>query len=268
MCRLLRVLLLRFPDRSFVFAGDSGYGTHEVARSCHRHRARLTLVSKLHPDANLFDPPAPYTGKGRPRLKGGRRPKPRAAVAAATGLTRLEVGWYGGGTRRVDTVEGAGHWYKAGAGLVPVRWVYVRDKGGTHRDEYFFTTAPELSAAAVIGYYCGRWNIETTFQEARGCLGLETTRGWRKNTVLRAGPCLLGLYSVVAILFHALPESKRTGAVAWPGKATVTFSDALCAVRRWLWAETVLPQAGEDADLDKLPTPMRELLLATLAPAT
>ena len=267
MCGLLRVLLMRFPDRTFIFAGDSGYGTHEVARFCYRHRTRLTLVSKLHPDANLFDLPPPYTGKGRPRVKGDRRKKPREAVAAATSFTRLEVGWYGGGRRRVETLDGTGHWYKGGRGLVPLRWVFVRDQTGTHRDEYFFTTDPNLTPTAVIDHYCGRWNIEITFQEARSCLGLETTRGWRKNTVLRAGPCLLGLYSVVAILFHTLPASKRVGAVSWPGKATVTFSDALCAVRRWLWAEAVLPQAGDGTALQKLPESIRELLLTTLAPA-
>jgi hypothetical protein len=27
MCRLLRLLLIRFPGRAFVFAGDSGYGS-------------------------------------------------------------------------------------------------------------------------------------------------------------------------------------------------------------------------------------------------
>ena len=268
MCGLLRLLLIRFPGRSFVFAGDSGYGTHEVARFCYRHRARLTLVSKLHPDANLFDPPPPYAGKGRPRLKGQRRLKPRQAVGAAESFTRLEVGWYGGGKRRVETLDGTGHWHKGGRGLVPLRWVFVRDVSGTHRDEYFFTTDPSLTPSTVIGHYCGRWNIETTFQEARSGLGLETTRGWREKTVLRAAPCLLGLYSVVALLFHMLPESKRTGALSWPGKATVTFSDALSAVRRWLWAEAILPQAGADATLDKLPTAVRELLLTTLAPAT
>src|SRR4051794_28766096 len=57
MCRLLRLVPIRFPARAFVFAGDSGFGTHAVARFCHRHRRRLTLVSKLHPDANLFAPP-------------------------------------------------------------------------------------------------------------------------------------------------------------------------------------------------------------------
>jgi hypothetical protein len=265
-CRLLRLLLARFPDRTFVFTGDSGYGTHEVSRFCHRHRGRLTLVSKCHPDINLFDPPPPYAGNGRPRVKGGRLPKPRQAAATAP-RTRLRVVWYGGGTRRVEAATGCGHWYKGGCGLVPVRWVFVHDATGTHRDEYLFTTDPTLSADAVVAAYCGRWNVETTFQEARCCLGLETTRGWCKNTVLRAGPCLLGLYSVVAVLFHALPEAKRVGAVAWPGKTTVTFSDALCAVRRWLWAEAVLPQAGEDAALEKLPRAVRELLLTTLAPA-
>ena len=108
----------------------------------------------------------------------------------------------------------------------------------------------------MIGHYCGRWNIETTFQEARCCLGVESTRGWCARTVLRAGPCLLGLYTVVAVLFHALPESKRTGGVSRPGKATVTFSDALCAVRRWLWAEAVLPHAGNRTALQKLPEPI------------
>jgi hypothetical protein len=47
----------------------------------------------------------------------------------------------------------------------------------------------------------------------------------------------------------------------------VTFSDALCAVRRWLWTEAVLPQAGAAGAIEKLPAPVRELLLTTLAPA-
>jgi hypothetical protein len=267
MCVLLRVLLIRFPSRAFVFAGDAGYGTHELTRFCQRHRDRLTLVSKLHPDANLFDPPPPYAGKGRPRVKGVRLPKPRQAVDAATTLTPLKVGWYGGGQRQVETLTGTGHWYKAGRGLVAIRWAFVRDATGTHRDEYFFTTDVGLSVSAVVEAYCGRWNIETTFQEMRSELGLETTRGWREKTVLRAAPCLFGLYTVVAILFHTLPESKRTGAVEWPGKSVTTFSDALCAVRRWLWAESLLPQASQTTGLEKLPESVRELLLTTLAPA-
>ena len=90
--------------------------------------------------------------------------------------------------------------------------------------------------------------------------GVETTRGRCRQTVLRAAPCLFGLYTVVAVLFHSLPAKKRTGAISWPGKATVTFSDAL-------WAETVLPQAGDATAPQKLPKRVWELLLTTLATA-
>jgi len=116
MCRLLRVLLIRFLGRRFVFVGDSGYGTHEVARFAHRHRDRLVLVSELHPEANLFEPPPSYRGKGCPRLKGSRRPEPREAVAAARRRRLSTVGWYGCGTRRVDIVTGTGYSYKSGTG--------------------------------------------------------------------------------------------------------------------------------------------------------
>src|SRR5665213_1510666 len=115
MIRLLRLMLRWFPDRSFVFVGDAGYGTHEVARFAYRRRDRLTLVSKLHPDANLFQPPPPYAGKGRPRVKGARLPKPRQAVAQTSRLRQQTVPWYGGGQRPVRLASGAGCWYKAGA---------------------------------------------------------------------------------------------------------------------------------------------------------
>jgi hypothetical protein len=269
MCRLLRLMLIRFPARTFAFVGDAGYGTHEVARFCCRHRGRLTRVSKLHPDANLVQPPPPYAGQGRPRVKGAALPKPRQAVAhlAPRSRTRLTVGWYGGGTRRVATVTGTGHWYKSGRGLVPIRWVFVEDLTGTHREEYFFTTDPGRPPAAVITAYTGRWNLETTFQECRSCLGLESTRGWCRATVLRAAPCLFGLYSVVAALYHLLPEAKRTGRITWPGKAGVTFSDAVGAVRQWLWAEGVFPQAIGPSAAQKLPPSFRDLVLASLATA-
>jgi hypothetical protein len=267
MCRLLRLMLMRFPARRFAFVGDSGYGTHEVARFVRRHGDRLTLVSKLHPEANLFEPPPPYSGKGRPRVKGDRRPKPREGVAAARRRRRLTVGWYGGGTRRVEVVTGTGHWYKAAEGLVPIRWVFVHDLDGTHRDEYFYTTDTALAPAEIVTRYARRWAIECTFQESRAHLRSETPRGRCPRTVLRATPCLFGLYSVVALLYHALPEAKRSGGVRWPGKAGATFSDALCAVRLWIWSEGVFPRAGARFGLGKLPDPLREVLRTALAPA-
>jgi hypothetical protein len=267
LCRLVAVVLRWFPERRFLLVGDAGYGTHEVARFCQRRRDRLTLVSKLHPDANLFEPPPPYTGHGRPRVKGQALPKPSQTVAGVRRFRRRTVAWYGGGRRRVAVKSGRGHWYKSGQGLVALRWVFVRDDSGTHRDEYFYSTDPSLAPETIIALYTGRWNIETTFQELRAHLGLESTRGWCRRTVLRAAPCLFGLYTLVTLLFVSLPPDQRTGSVGWPGKATVTFSDALSAVRRWLWSSWVFPQVGGDRVIQQLPQPVQILLFSALAPA-
>jgi hypothetical protein len=266
LCRLVAVLLRWFPARRFVLVGDAGYGTHEVARFCLARRDRLTLVSKLHPEANLSEPPPSYGGTGRPRVRGAALPKPSQAAAKAR-PRRAVVRWDGGGTRLVSVASGTGRWYKSGQGLVPLRWVFVRDASGTHRDEHFYATDPALSPEAVVGHDCWRCNVEATFQEARAHLGLETSRGWCRRTVPRAAPCLVGLCSVLALLFAALPEAQRSGSVCWPGKAVVTFSAALTAVRRRLWSAWVVPQAGGSAAVRQLPEPLQGLLLSALAPA-
>jgi hypothetical protein len=270
MRQLLAVLIHWFPDRQFVFAGDGGYGTHALARFAHRHQRHLSLVSLFYPDANLYDPPPVVVGKrnGRPRKKGDKLPTPEAVVAATSGPTALNVSWYGGGRREVDVVSGTGHWFKSGKGLVPVLWVFVRDRTGTHRDSYRFSTDLTLTAQQVIAIYTGRWSIETTFQELRAYLGLETTRGWKERTILRAAPCLFGLSSVVALLYAALPAgTEHPGAVTYRGKTAVAFSDAITAVRRQLWLEGVFESHGKSEVFQNLPRPFQAVLLAALAPA-
>jgi hypothetical protein len=264
---LLRLLLRWFPDRQFLFAGDQNYGSHEMAALAPRTRGRLQVVSKFYPNANLYEPPPAYAGNGRPRVKGAKLPTPQEVVATAR-RRRLNVAWDGGGRRDVEVVTGTGHWYKAGEGLVPVRWVYVHDLTGTHREEYFYSTDLTLTAPESIEEYTGRWNIETTFEDSRAYLGLESTRGWCARTVGRAEPCLLGLYSVVALLYWLLPPGEQDqGAVEWEGKGTVTFSDAISAVRRWLWTRWVFPRAGHAATFAKLPEAFQQFLLSALAPA-
>jgi DDE superfamily endonuclease len=269
--RLLRqlccVLWRWFRQRRLVLSADGNYGSHEMARFAARHRRRLTLVSKFYPEAQLYEPPPPYTGHGRPRVKGAKQPTP-AQVVAASQCTPLHVAWYGGGQRDVEVVSGTGHWYKAGEGLVGVRWVFVHDVSGTHRDEYFFTTDSTLSSQAILETYVGRWNEETTFQEMRSYLGLETTRGHKEATVLRVAPCLFGLYTIVVALYRQLPRRyTRTRVVDWPGKQDVTFSDAITAVRRWLWLEWVFAIPGCHKAFEKLSRAFQAVLLSALAPS-
>jgi hypothetical protein len=266
--QMLHILLHWFPDRTFVCAADGNYAAHELAELAAAHPRRLTFVSKFYADANLFEPPPAYAGQGRPRVKGRELPKPAQVVGDAATRPVLEVAWYGGERRRVEVVTGIGRWYKGGRPLVAVRWVFVRDRTGTHRDEYFFTTDVTMSPAGVIETYTGRWNIETTFQEARSYLGLETTRGRVRNTVLRAEPSLFALYTVVAWLYAELPvRYRRVRAVDWVGKSDVTFSDAITAVRRWLWVEWVFSLTGHRETFEKLGGALQQIVLQGLAPA-
>ena len=221
MRQLLSVLTHWFPDRQFVFAGDGGYGTHALARFAHRHRRHLSLVSLFHANAALHDPPPVVLGKknGRPRKKGEKRPAPAAVVAATESReTRgVLVRWWPPhrrGSQRDRPMA------QVGRGIGRVLWVFVHDLTGTHRDSYLFTTDLAMPVSRVIETYTGRWNIETTFQEIRAYLGVETTRGRTRNTVLRVAPCLFGMYSVVALLYAELPAGyTRVRVVDWPGKA-------------------------------------------------
>lgn len=270
MRQLLAVLIHWFPQRHFIFSGDGSYSTHELAGFAHKHRGHLTLVSRFYPDANLYDPPPTVRGKrraGRPRKKGAKRPSPQQVVAGAK-RRRMRVRWYGGTTRKVKVVSGRGHWHKGGQDLVPIRWVFVHDLTGTHRDEYFFTTHVKMPVRQLIETYTARWSIETTFQEMRAYLGLESTRGRTQATVLRAAPCLFGLFSVVVVLYAMLPARYTLDAkVLWLGKSEVSFSDAITAVRRWMWVEWIFVTCGHKQAFTKLPRPLRAILLYALAPA-
>ena len=55
-------------------------------------------------------------------------------------------------------------------------------------------------AAQVVAWFVARWPLEVTFQEARALLGLETTRHWCRQSVLRVTPILLGLFTAANLL--------------------------------------------------------------------
>lgn len=270
MRQLLCVLIHWFPQRKFTFAGDGGYGTHAFARFARRYQRHLSLVSRFYPEANLNAPPPRRRSgtNGRPRLKGRKLPGPAQVVARANQRQRVRVSWYGGKTRQIEFVTGTGHWYRMGEGLVEVKWVYVHDATGTHRDEYFFTTDLSLSPKQIVELFTGRWAIEVTFEEVREHLGFGTTRGWSERTVLRAEPCLLGLYSLVALWWAGLPASlAQRPIITWPGKHGLSFSDAVIHVRRQVWLYWVFQQPGLPRLFQKLKTAEQLLLLNALTTA-
>ncbi len=265
--QLMAVLIHWFPDRKFIFLGDGGYASHELAQFCSRHARHATLVSRFYANANLYTPaPKCKRSLGRPPKKGRKLPSPQQVVAQSR-LRKTQVSWFGGSTRRVGLVSGAGHWYKGGHGLVPVRWVFVRDLQGTHRDEYFYTTDPTMAPEEIVSLYTRRWPIETTFQEMRAHLGFETTRQRTAKSVLRTAPWLLGLYSVICLIFAEQSRRKkpRIGSRPWYTKTEPTFSDAMVTVRRLFWSETILRGSPNHRAFKKISPKLRETLLDYLA---
>jgi hypothetical protein len=88
--------------------------------------------------------------------------------------------------------------------VLPIRWVLVRDPTGRLTPRAYFSTCPKDQPRALVQPFVKRWTIETTFEESRAHLGLETPRQWSDLAIERTTPCLFGLYSVTALLAHAL----------------------------------------------------------------
>ena len=268
--RLLARVVRWFPARQFIVVGDAGYGTSETARFCHRYGRHLTLVSKFYRDAALYEPPPPRMPRttGRPRVKGQKLASPPAVVAPQRHRICLTVAWYGGTTRNIELVTGTGHWYRLGEDLVAVRWVYVHDATGTHRDEYLFTTDLQMPPKQIVECYTQRWSIETTFQECRAYLKRESTQGYCRATVLRLTPCLFGLYTAIVLLYLQLPKPLRTlRVVCWKGKTTVTFSDLMTCVRRAIAEQWLFHTPDDRQAFSKLSRSLQDMILYALAPA-
>lgn len=245
LARQLACVLRRwFPNRRLVLLGDGGFASFDLAQRVDRMGA--VLVARFYDDANLYAPaPRPTPGRrGRKPLMGAKLPAPKATAAHAK-ADEVTLRWYGGSTRRVALVSRTALWRRPGRGVLPVRWVRVRDLEGTHRDEYLFSTDTNMTPQQIVEAFTARWCIETTFQEANAHLGLATTRQRCERSVLRTAPCLLGLFSVVSIIAatHARRYAKgklRVTQRPWYTKAEPTFSDAIHCVRTLFWRDSII----------------------------
>jgi hypothetical protein len=83
--------------------------------------------------------------------------------------------------------------------------------------------------------------VVPSFEEVRAHLGVETQRQWSDKAILRTTPVLLGLFSIVTLWAHDLSKSRKLKprTAAWYPKAVLTFSDAIAAVRREIWAHQI-----------------------------
>jgi hypothetical protein len=246
------------PGRRIIFVGDSSFAVHELAHAITR---RATLISRLRLDANLFAPPAKRTSRtmGRPAQKGTTLPKLKTLLSnPATSWTRIIVSaWYGHGDgKALEITSGTALWYRPGTPVLPVRWVLVRDPDAKRDPQAFFSTDVTLAPADIIALYVRRWQIEVTFAETRAHLGVETQRQWTDKAIARTTPALLGFYSLVSLWACDLLTSTSTPyAAAWYRKTSLTFSDAIGAVRLELWVGDINPHSPPNRETHNIPAP-------------
>lgn len=83
----------------------------------------------------------------------------------------------------------------------------------------------------------------------------------------RTTPCLLGLFSLVALAADRLHAAGAlpTRRAAWYPKPVPTFSDALAAVRRDLWHHQISRTSEPPADTAIIPRRLLERLTDALA---
>ena len=131
----------------------------------------------------------------------------------------------------------------------------MRDPLGEFRPQAFLCTDVDAGPVDILSWSVRRWATEVTFAEARRHLGAETQRQWPDRAVARTTPVLLGLYSPVALRADELQRRSAVlpRAAAWYAKPAPTFSDALAAVRRTLWADAASCTSAADGNAAKVP---------------
>jgi hypothetical protein len=267
------LLLVRrwWPEREIVAVADSAYASLRLLASCRRFLPQpVTFITRLRLDAALYDPAPPRTAgqMGRPRLKGERLPNLSVVAedSSTVWASAIVEDWYGGGKRTLEVASATAVWYSTGLPAVPIRWVLVRDPQGEFKTQALLCTELGARPEQILRWFVMRWQMETTFQEARRHLGVETQRQWSELAIRRTTPALLGLFSLITVFAHQRTRQSLEAVrrAAWYCKPRPTFSDALALVRRELWTHETFRRSSREPDTVKVPRTFVEHLTETL----
>jgi hypothetical protein len=267
--QLIGVIQRWLPGREVVVVADSSYAVIELLKQV-SDMPDVSLITRLRLDAALYDPAPPRRPgqNGRPRKKGARRPTLHQGLKdPSTRWTQVRVNnWDGGGVREVEVCTDTAVWYHTGLPPVPVRWLLIRDPQDDFEPQALVTTHLAHTPEQMLEWFVRRWTMEVTFEEARAHLGLETQRQWNDQAIGRTTPALLGLYSLVTLMAHALQETEAhvVRTAAWYAKACPTFSDALAVVRRELWSACHFSMSESHPEMIKIPRSLFERLTETV----
>jgi DDE superfamily endonuclease len=263
--QIIQLVVRWLPRRTVVFVADSSFAVISLLKRVSNLEG-ASLITRLRLDAALYDqaPERKQGQRGRPRLKGARRPTLKKVLDdGRRKWTRLEIdNWYGGAKREVEVCTDTAIWYHAGLPAVEIRWVLIRDPLGKFDPQALLSTDTQHTPQQILCWFVRRWTMEVTFEEARAHLGVETQRQWNDLAIGRTTPALMGLYSIVTLTTEALmkSETKVIRTAAWYAKTQPTFCDAIAMVRRTLWSHCHFSTSGQYSDVIKIPRSLFERL--------
>lgn len=263
--QMVRLVHRFLPERQVRVLGDTAYSCLELGVQA--RRCGVTLVTPARLDSVLHAPPPEQRRRGgKPQVVGARLPSLEAVLAdPATVWQQSQIEWYAQGPRTVEWCTGTALWYRIGHPPLPIRWVLTRDPAGKRPVKALLCTDQTLSAQTIICTFMHRWPIETTFEESRAHLGVETQRQWSDLAIERTTPLLLGLYSLVALAGVQMEQAAplQVEQTAWYRKTHATFHDVLACLRRQIWlAQSNQTSPGEPGVRLSPPMVLERLLYA------
>lgn len=255
--QMLADLAKQQAARRFVVFADNAYVNRSIVRTLPDN---IDLVGRGRMDAALYEPPPPYCGRGRPRMKGARVDSPEQRAKKGR-WKKLDVVIYG----RRQTVQVRvfdALWYIVG-GDRKMRFVLVRGWPGHDKDDVLVSTDLTLTASEIIAGYCKRWSLEETFGWAKSRLGFEDPHNRSEHAVHRTAPMALWAYSIVVVWYVRWARRRKTlpmRAGRWYRNKTVpSFADMLATLRRQCWTIWVSDQAARGRLDQKSLAPLLDL---------
>ena len=257
---MIKQLAEWLPGRRLLLCGDGAYAS--LAGDILPELAPLT--SRMRRDAALFDLPRKRRKgrRGRPAKKGKRLGTPEEMASRIRKGWHLEKVNFRGEIKKRLLYARVVLWYQVCKDR-PVLLVIVRDPARREPDDFFFSTDPNAKPLDVANQYAGRWSIEDTNRNAKQYLGGEDPQTWKGKGPERAASLSMWLYSVVWSWYLANYGTKKTWIKRpwYSAKRVAAFGDALAALRRVLWLQSISSRSGQTSITPKILRGFLEVLV-------
>ena len=238
MLEMLQLAASWFPDRRFLFVGDSLYAGQSVLSHLPEN---VDMVGQVFPTGAMYEPAPPYPGCGRRRKKGERQSTRDEWASDGSRWKRLKFDQYGLHTT-LETKTRNGLYYKAGKDRL-LKFALTRDAAGKRPTQIFYCTDLTMSVREVLSHYSRRWSIEVTHYDTKQHLGLEDPANRTQLAVQRTAPMAMFLYSLTVLWYaeHGHDHLQFPERPWYTRKSEPSFADMLTTLRRLSWEDYLSP---------------------------